>query len=100
MPAFNRALISTCVRSSVNVAFSTTPTSTLRLLIRVFPFNPFSVGGDQRHLRPLMAVVIKRIHAPISTVTMGKIHTGDQFFTFCTFASPLLFSMLLHFLMA
>jgi len=24
------------------------------------PFNPFSVGGDQRHLRPLMAVVIKK----------------------------------------
>ncbi|SVM43156.1 Uncharacterised protein [Klebsiella pneumoniae] len=36
----------------------------------------------------------------MSAVTIGKIHTGDQFFTFCTFASPLLFSMLQSFLMA
>ena len=46
-----------------------------------------------------MAVMIKG-STPDQRSDDGEDPTGDQFFTFCTFASPLLFSMLLYFLMA
>lgn len=62
-------------------------------------FNSFRIRGDQGHFRSLMAVMIKRTQAPMSAVTIGNIHTGDQFFTFWILASPLLDSILSGLLM-
>ena len=50
-------------------------------------FQPFRRRGDQRHHRPLMAEVVKQDPAPISAVTMGMIHTGDQRLIFSTSAT-------------
>ena len=50
-------------------------------------FDPFRVISDQGDFRSLSAKVADKDPAPISTVTMGIIQTGDQLFSLLTFAS-------------
>lgn len=45
-------------------------------------FNSFRIRGDQRSLPVPDGCNDKKEPGPMSAVTIGNIHTGDQFFTF------------------